>query len=71
LRCRRISALRVRTYLCIPPRYFLFAFYVVSVTGSLVSRYRGEAFFGENNRYQGLLTLFAMLALSLSSRGKR
>jgi len=41
-----------------PAVLLLFAFYVISVTGSLLSRYRGEAFFGENNRYQGLLTLF-------------
>ena len=41
-----------------PAVLMLFAFYVVSVTGSLLSRYRGEVFFGENNRYQGLLTLF-------------
>jgi len=41
-----------------PTVLLLFAFYVVSVTGSLISSYRDEAFFGENNRYQGLLTLF-------------
>ena len=46
-----------------PAALFLFAFYVVSVTGSLISRYRGEAFFGENNRYQGLLTLFCYACL--------
>ena len=41
-----------------PTVLLLFMFYVISVMGSLLSRYRGEAFFGENNRYQGLLTLF-------------
>jgi len=37
--------------------------FVVSLVGGLISRYRGEAFFGENNRYQGLLTLFCYAAL--------
>ena len=48
----------------------LFALFVVSVAGSLLSEYSGEAFFGENNRYQGLLTLFcyASLAFALSRR---
>ncbi len=53
-----------------PAALALFAFFVVSVTGSLLSRYPGEAFFGENNRYQGLLTLFcyACLVFALSRR---
>ncbi|MEA4915510.1 MAG: O-antigen ligase family protein [Christensenella sp.] len=46
-----------------PAALLIFAFYVVSVTGSLISRYGGEAFFGENNRYQGLLTLFCYACL--------
>ena len=53
-----------------PAVLLLFAFYVISVTGSLISPYRGEAFFGENNRYQGLLTLFcyASIVFALSQR---
>ena len=53
-----------------PAVLLLFAFYVISVTGSLISSYRGEAFFGENNRYQGLLTLFcyAGVVFALSRR---
>ena len=48
----------------------LFAFFTVSLIGSLISQYAGEAFFGENNRYQGLLTLFcyAGLVFALSRR---
>ena len=58
---------RVRLH---PTVLLLFAFFVVSVTGSLISQYRGEAFFGENNRYQGLLTLFcyAGVVFALSRR---
>lgn len=41
-----------------PAVALLFAFFAVSLIGSLISPYRGEAFFGENNRYQGLFTLF-------------
>ncbi len=41
----------------------LFAFFAVSLIGSLISQYAGEAFFGENNRYQGLLTLFCYAGL--------
>ncbi len=53
-----------------PTVLLLFAFFVISVTGSLLSRYPGEAFFGENNRYQGLLTLFcyAGVVFALSRR---
>lgn len=48
----------------------LFAFFAVSLIGGLISRYPGEVFFGENNRYQGLLTLFcyACLVFALSRR---
>ena len=48
----------------------LFAFFAVSLVGGLLSRYPGEVFFGENNRYQGLLTLFcyAFLVFALSRR---
>lgn len=61
----------VRTHAKLHPAVLLlFAFYVISVTGSVLSRYRGEAFFGENNRYQGLLTLFcyAGVVFALSRR---
>ncbi len=53
-----------------PTALLLYAFFVVSLVGSLISRYPGEAFFGENNRYQGLLTLFcyACLVFALSRR---
>jgi O-antigen ligase len=53
-----------------PAALALIALFVVSVTGSLLSRYPGEAFFGENNRYQGLMTLFcyACLVFALSRR---
>lgn len=53
-----------------PATLLLFAFFVVSLIGSLISRYPGEAFLGENNRYQGLLTLFsyACLVFALSRR---
>ena len=53
-----------------PTVLLLFAFFVISVMGSLLSQYRGEAFFGENNRYQGLLTLFcyAGVVFALSRR---
>ena len=46
----------------------LFALFLVSLVGALIGNYPGESFFGENNRYQGLLTLFcyACLALALS-----
>jgi hypothetical protein len=48
----------------------LFSFFAVSLVGSFISRYPGEAFYGENNRYQGLLTLFcyACLVFALSRR---
>ena len=51
-----------------PSAIALLAFFAVSLVGSLMSRYPGEAFFGENNRYQGLLSLFcyACLVLALS-----
>jgi hypothetical protein len=46
----------------------LCAFAVVSTVGGLLSRYPGEAFWGENNRYQGLVTYFtyALVVLALS-----
>ena len=58
---------RVRLH---PTVLLLVAFFVISVTGSLLSQYREEAFFGENNRYQGLLTLFcyAGVVFALSRR---
>lgn len=48
----------------------MFVFFAVSLVGGLLSRYPGEVFFGENNRYQGLLTLFcyALLVFALSRR---
>ena len=52
-----------------PAAYALLALFVVSLVGALLGSYPGEAFWGVNNRYQGLLTLFAyalvVLALSL------
>jgi len=52
-----------------PAAYALLALFIVSIAGALLGSYPGEAFWGENNRYQGLLTLFAyalvVLALSL------
>ena len=58
-----------RTHAPVSPTVIaLFALFAVSLVGSLISHYPGEAFFGENNRYQGLLSLFcyACLALALS-----
>ena len=48
----------------------MLAFFAVSLVGGLISRYPGEVFFGENNRYQGLLTLscYAFLLFALSRR---
>jgi hypothetical protein len=53
-----------------PAAVALFAFFAVSLVGGLLSHYPGEVFFGENNRYQGLLTLFcyALLVFALSRR---
>ena len=53
-----------------PTAVALVALFAVSLVGSLISRYSGEAFFGENNRYQGLLTLYcyAGLVFALSRR---
>ena len=53
-----------------PAAVALFALFAVSLVGGLLSRYPGEVFFGENNRYQGLLTLFcyAFLVFALSRR---
>ena len=51
-----------------PAAVALFALFAVSLVGALMSRYPGEAFYGENNRYQGLLTLscYAFLVFALS-----
>ena len=48
----------------------MLAFFAVSLVGGLISRYPGEVFFGENNRYQGLLTLscYAFLLFAISRR---
>jgi len=53
-----------------PASVAMLLLFAVSLVGGLISRYRGEAFFGENNRYQGLLTLFcyAGLIFALSRR---
>ena len=53
-----------------PAAIALLAFFAVSLVGALMSRYPGEVFYGENNRYQGLLTLFcyAFLVFALSRR---
>lgn len=58
---------RVRIH---PAALALITLFAVSVAGALMSRYSGEAFLGENNRYQGLLSLFAYaaVALALSNR---
>lgn len=48
----------------------LIALFCAGLVGGLLSRYPGEVLFGENNRYQGLLTLFcyACLVFALSRR---
>ncbi|MBA4348246.1 MAG: hypothetical protein C0413_05310 [Clostridiales bacterium] len=46
-----------------PAAVAMLLLFVFSLVGGLISRYPGEAFFGENNRYQGLLTLFCYVAL--------
>ncbi|HWQ98315.1 MAG TPA: O-antigen ligase family protein [Clostridia bacterium] len=53
-----------------PAAIALVVLFSLSLVGSLISRYSGEAFYGENNRYQGLLTLFcyAGLVFALSRR---
>ncbi len=53
-----------------PAALALAALFAVSVVGALISRYPDEAFWGDNNRYQGILTLFtyALLALVFSYR---
>ena len=53
-----------------PAALALAALFVVSVVGALMSQYPGDVFWGQNNRYQGLLTLFtyALIVLALSRR---
>ena len=53
-----------------PAAVALAMLFVVSVAGALFSRYPSEALLGQNNRYQGLLTLlsYALIALALSRR---
>ena len=53
-----------------PAAIALFVLLAVSLVGGLMSQYPGEVFFGENNRYQGLLTLccYAFLVFALSRR---
>ncbi len=53
-----------------PAALAICAFFAVSVVGGLISRYPGEVFWGENNRYQGLLTIcvYALAVLSLSQQ---
>ena len=53
-----------------PAAIALFALLAVSLVGGLMSQYTGEVFFGENNRYQGLLTLccYTFLVFALSRR---
>ncbi len=48
----------------------LAAFFAVSVVGALLSQYPNEVFWGDNNRYQGLLTLacYVLVAAALSFR---
>ncbi len=51
-----------------PAALALIALFFAGLVGGLLSRYPNEVLFGENNRYQGLLTLFcyAGLAFALS-----
>lgn len=53
-----------------PAGLALSGLFVASVVGGLFSRYPDEVFWGPNNRYQGLLTLFcyALVVLALSRR---
>jgi hypothetical protein len=53
-----------------PAALALCGLFVVSVGGALLSRYPDDVFWGQNNRYQGLLTLFAyaLVVLVLSRR---
>ncbi len=53
-----------------PAAVALSALFVVSVIGALMSQYPGDVFWGQNNRYQGLLTLcaYALIVLALSRR---
>ncbi|NLI53998.1 MAG: hypothetical protein GX417_06665 [Clostridiales bacterium] len=53
-----------------PAALALCGLFVVSVVGALLSRYPDDVFWGQNNRYQGLLTLFAyaLVVLVLSRR---
>ena len=53
-----------------PAAISLCAFFLVSLVGALLSKYPDDIFWGQNNRYQGLLTLFtyALVVLALSRR---
>ncbi|MPM39239.1 hypothetical protein SDC9_85872 [bioreactor metagenome] len=53
-----------------PAAVLLCALFVFGVVGALLSTYPGDVFWGQNNRYQGLLTLsaYAMIVLVLSRR---
>lgn len=57
-------------YSCKPPRFrihpavlSLSAFFVCFCIGSALGRHPGDIFWGQNNRYQGLLTMSAYLAV--------
>ena len=53
-----------------PAAISLLVFFLVSLVGALLSKYPDDIFWGQNNRYQGLLTLitYALVALALSRR---
>ena len=53
-----------------PATISLLVFFLVSLIGALLSKYPDDVFWGQNNRYQGLLTLitYALVALALSRR---
>jgi O-antigen ligase len=53
-----------------PATISLLAFFLVSLVGALLSKYPDDIFWGQNNRYQGLLTIltYALVVLALSRR---
>lgn len=53
-----------------PAVFALVALFVFGVVGALLSQYPDEVFWGQNNRYQGLLTLctYAVVVFALSYR---
>lgn len=53
-----------------PAAISLLAFFIISLVGALLSKHPDDIFWGQNNRYQGLLALFtyALIVLALSRR---